>query len=35
MFDRAYKLAERLIARVDKLIEVVEKLTKELEHDRK
>lgn len=32
MFDRAYDLAERLIARLERVIELLEKLAKEREH---
>lgn len=35
MFDRAYQLAEKLIARLERVIELLEELTREHEHGRR
>jgi hypothetical protein len=34
MFDRAYTLAERLIARLERIIELLEELAKNRDHAR-
>lgn len=35
MFDRAYELAERLIARLERVIQLLEQLTREHDHGRR
>lgn len=35
MFDRAYELAERLISRLERVIQLLEQLTREHDHGRR